>query len=86
MWLLPDNQITASPKVPIPVSRMCFRVCEQLVFSVVQRQSEGGLWGLQPLLTPLSVQPSLHLQGGPNHVTVTAHYPSLPHPHALPPS
>ena len=38
LCLIPNCRL---PQVPIPVSRMCFRVCEQLVFSVVQRQSEG---------------------------------------------
>lgn len=71
MWLLPN---TKSPlaQVPIPVSRMCFRVCEQLVFSVVQRQSEGSFGDLQLLLTQPFVQPYLLLQGGSNHVTITA--------------
>lgn len=75
MWLLPN---TKSPlaQVPIPVSRMCFRVCEQLVFSVVQRQSEGSFGDLQLLLTQPFVHPYL-LQGGSNHVTITAQWPSL---------
>lgn len=75
MWLLPNTKSLLSPKAPIPVSRMCFRVCEQLVFVVLQRQCEGSAC--------LSVPPA-PARMAPDHVTITAPPPPVGIPFSLP--
>lgn len=71
MWLLPNTKLPLAPKSLFLYQECALECVSNFVFSVVQRQSEGSFGDLQLLLTQPFVQPYL-LQGGPNHVTITA--------------